>query len=123
MAPGGDNWRTPSWLLELLFPDGVYFDPIPINPDGLRERDGNGPWPIDRPIFLNPPYSNPRPWLARAAVHGGPVTCLVKDDPSTSWWDYAEIGHFQVTHIGQRLRFAGARGVASFPSALWRRFR
>lgn len=116
---GNDNWRTPGWLLELLFPDDVYFDPCPINPDGLRGADGMGPWPSDRPVFLNPPYSDPSPWLKRAAAHQGPIVCLVRVDPSASWWSYSE--GFKIILIGQRLRFGRARTVAPFASAIWRK--
>jgi len=116
-----DNWQTPPWLLDILFPDGKasYFDPIPANPEGLRDFDGRSSWPTDRPVFLNPPYSDPAPWLKRAAAHHGPVVCLVKHDPSTEWWQrYAPL--FRVVAIGQRLRFIGpGEGVANFPSALW----
>ncbi len=120
----GDNWRTPPWLLELIFPDGVYFDPCEENPEGLRTSEGlTSSWPTNIPLFLNPPYSNPGPWLRKAAVHGGPVVCLVKSDHSTEWWQrYAPA--FRVVRIGQRLRFIdpknpGADGTANFPSELW----
>ncbi len=114
-----DNWRTPGWLLDILFPDGRYFDPCPINPSGLRASDGMGEWPTDRPVFLNPPYSDPAPWLKRASEHTGPVVCLVRCDPSASWWSYSE--GFKVTLIGQRLRFGKAQQAAPFASAIWRR--
>lgn len=114
-----DDWSTPKWLLELLFPDGFYFDPCPINPDGLRRSDGMGAWPSDRPVFLNPPYSDPAPWLKRASEHPGPMVCLVRCDPSASWWSYSE--GFKVTLIGQRLRFGKSERAAPFASAVWRR--
>lgn len=114
-----DNWRTPSRLLKILFPGGDYYDPCPINPDGLRQNEGMGAWPIDRPVFVNPPYSDPAPWLQRAADHPGPVTCLVRVDPSASWWAYSE--GFEVILIGQRLRFGRAKQVAPFASAIWRK--
>jgi hypothetical protein len=118
-----DNWRTPPWLLEVIFPNGHYYDPCGENPLGLRDFEGLGSWPTDVPVFLNPPYSDPAPWLARAAKHGGPIVCLVKSDHSTLWWQrYA--GAFRVVRIGQRLRFIGdgdGEGVANFPSELWYR--
>ena len=114
-----DDWSTPNWLLELIFPDGIYYDPNPLNPLGLRDFDGMGPWPADRPVFLNPPYSDPAPWLRRAAEHRGPVVCLVRCDPSASWWSYSE--GFKVTLIGQRLRFGKAKSAAPFASAVWRK--
>lgn len=117
----GDNWRTPPWLLEVIFPDGRFFDPNPANPDGLRDFEGMGAWPADVPVFLNPPYSDPGPWLRRAWKHAGPIVCLVKSDHSTEWWQRYS-GAFHVVRIGQRLRFIGDDpdgGVANFPSELW----
>jgi len=111
-----DHWSTPTWLLELLFPDGKFFDPCPIQGTTGLEIE----WPTDVPIFINPPYSNPVPWIRRAAKHTGPVVLLVRADPSTSWWAYSQEG-FKVTFIGQRLRFGSAKTPASFPSAIWRK--
>jgi hypothetical protein len=119
-----DNWRTPPWLLEILFPDGVYYDPCEENPDGLRTSEGlTSVWPTRVPVFLNPPYSDPGPWLRKAAAHPGPIVCLVKSDHSTEW--HQRYGAtFRIVRIGQRLRFIdpsdkGPNGVANFPSELW----
>jgi hypothetical protein len=106
--------------LEVLFDGRPYFDACPVNPEGLRERDGLGAWPTDRPVFINPPYSDPGPWVRKARDHPGPVVLLVKDDPSTAWWQN-NVGPFRVVHIGQRLRFGGAEKAANFASALWRK--
>lgn len=113
---GTDHYSTPAWLLELLFPDGRCHDPCPLG--GLAGSLTDA-WPTDIPVFINPPYSNPRPWLEKAAGHKGEVVALVKADPSSSWWDLSE--GFKVTFIGQRLRFGGTRLAAPFPSAIWRR--
>lgn len=110
-----DHWATPKWLLELIFPDGVFFDPCPIAGSGGLEIE----WPTDRPVFINPPYSNPVPWIKKAVAHPSQVVLLLRADPSTSWWAYSE--SFRVTFIGQRLRFGSAKTPASFPSAVWRK--
>ena len=118
----GDSWHTPTWLLDLIFGGQEYFDPCAANPDGLRSFDGRGAWPTDKPVFLNPPYSDPGPWLERAAKHPGPIVCLVKLDPSTLWWQM-NVGGFRVVLVGQRLRFLNGSGgtsqSADFPSAFW----
>lgn len=38
--------------------------------------------------FMNPPYSNPRPFIEKAWEHSKimKIVCLVKCDPSTRWW-------------------------------------
>ena len=115
-----DDWATPRWLLDLLFDDKPYYDPCPVNPDGLRASDGLGVWPTDCPVFLNPPYSDPGPWVAKAAAHPGPVVLLVKCDPSTRWWqDHAD--RFRITLLGCRLKFGDGTKAAPFPSAIWRK--
>lgn len=110
-----DHWATPKWLLELLFPDNGFFDPCPLTGEQGLEME----WPTDRPVFINPPYSDPTPWIKKATVHPGPVVLLLRADPSVSWWAYSEA--YKVTFIGQRLRFGSARTPASFPSAIWRK--
>lgn len=57
--------------------------------------------------------------LKRASEHQGSVVCLVRCDPSASWWAYSE--GFKVTLIGQPLRFGKAQTAAPFPSAIWRK--
>lgn len=115
-----DDWATPPWLIELLVDGRPYFDPCPVNPEGLRENDGRGKWPTDRVVFLNPPYSDPGPWVRKARDHPGPVILLLKADPSTVWWQES-VAAFRVTFIGQRLRFGSAQRAADFPSAVWRK--
>jgi hypothetical protein len=117
----GDNWLTPPWLLELLFGDNDYYDPNPGNPEGLRGFDGMGAWPTDRVVFLNPPYSDPAPWLSKASKHRGPIVCLVKSDHSTEWWQRYSPG-WRIVRVGQRLRFLNGgseENSANFPSELW----
>jgi DNA N-6-adenine-methyltransferase (Dam) len=110
-----DDWRTPDWLRALLAPKDA-FDPCPNGAtDGLTCV-----WPTDRVVYINPPYSNPGPWVARAAKHQGPVVLLLRDDPSTAWWDYSD--GFEVIHIGQRIRFKGATKAPNFASCVWRKF-
>jgi phage N-6-adenine-methyltransferase len=38
--------------------------------------------------FMNPPYSNPRPFIEKAGEDSKrcKIVCLVKCDPSTRWW-------------------------------------
>jgi hypothetical protein len=122
-----DDWRTPPWLLDLLVDGRAFFDPCPANPDGLRGNDGLlSEWPSDRLVFVNPPYSDPGPWVAKAAAHLGPIVLLLPNDPTTEWWQaYATL--FRVTPLGQRIRFlSGSLGYgrlssARFPSAVWRK--
>jgi len=119
MSAATDNWATPKWLLRLLFQDGDYFDPCPLGgkergPDGLESW-----WPNGRPVFINPPFSNPLPWVRRAAAHDGPVTLLLPVDPTTKWWTYAD--GFEVILIGSRLHFNEATTYARQTLCIWRK--
>lgn len=77
--------------------------------------------------FLNPPYSDPAPWLraaAEAGAQGFPTVALIKADPSTSWWRHW-VWHRGVSHLGffrSRLKYprtdGGRQYAANFPSAL-----
>ena len=70
-----DNFKTDSWIQELF--DG-WFDPCPYNPDW--EIDGiEIEWP-KMPVFINPPYSNPTPWILKAIAHDHTVALLLKHD-------------------------------------------
>lgn len=52
-------------------------------------RDSRDDWrQISNCAFMNPPYSNPRPFIEKAwedSKHCR-IVCLVKVDPSTRWW-------------------------------------
>lgn len=110
-----DHYATPRWLLALMFPDGRYFDPCPLHGTGGLEAD----WPTDRPVYINPPFSDPLPWCRRAAQHPGPVTLLLQVDPTTRWWTYAE--RFEVILIGSRLHFNESATYARQTLCIWRR--
>jgi len=113
---GNDECATPDWILKGLFRG--WYDPCPLS-QGLVERDGlHSEWVGDR-IFLNPPYSNPLPWVEKAIAEskkGKTVVLLLKHDSSTKW--YAKL-HEEGAHflpITGRLSFSGK--VAPFPSVL-----
>lgn len=87
-----DSWCTPKKLARVL---GVFdLDPC-SNPrshvrakrtyslekgdDGLKEE-----WKGS--VFVNGPYSDPKPWCLRLAAHDGPWCSLWKLDPTTKWF-------------------------------------
>lgn len=117
-----DNFRTPEWLLDLLFPDGKYFDPCPLNPN--PEINGlDIYWRTDVPVFINPPWSNPKPWIERALEHPGQIVLLLPMATEAAWWGYREF--FHVTIIWDRIKFIG--GIDGKPvvtrsaSMIWRK--
>ena len=80
-----DDWGTPTWVLEMF---KGYFDSCPLTSDGIRSTDGLA---IDwaPKTFVNPPYSDPGPWVDKAIRErdkGRFVVLLVRLDTSTEWW-------------------------------------
>ena len=112
-----DDWATPKWLLELLFPDGKFYDPCPLGPGSA----GLESWPRDKHIFVNPPFSDPLPWVRKAAEHDGPVTLLLPVDATTKWWTYSD--GFRVTIIGSRLHFSESKTYARGTFCIWRKWK
>ncbi len=74
--------------------------------------------------WINPPYSDPRPWVKRAANHRGRVCMLLKADTSTAIWRDVIWPHASaVLFLYARVRFASPanpdRGAtAKWPSAI-----
>lgn len=110
-----DDWATPKWLLALMFPEGYYYDPCPLGGSGGLEAE----WPTVATVYINPPFSNPLPWVRRAAEHPGPVVLLLPVDPTTRWWTYSE--GFEVTLIGSRLHFNESATYARQTLCVWRK--
>ncbi len=131
----GDGWGTPLDLymrLNSIF--GPFLtDPCTTkdNPLGttcwyyLPDRDGlKGVW-AGR-VFMNPPYSKPRPWLEKAIdeVKIGNATSvlgLIKCDPSTKWWNDCVKNEPLAKLVypwPKRIKYRGATQVANFPSAI-----
>ena len=112
-----DDYASPSWIWDGLL--GGWFDPCPVNPNGLRDFDGLGMWPNRTKV--NPPYSDPEPWVNKAieaSKQGKIIVLLLKHDSSTKWWSklHEAGGHF-LPIIG-RLSFPKTGKPAPFPSVL-----
>lgn len=119
-----DNYATPKAFYNILDQEfGFDYDPSPINPTGLRDYDANGGTEIDswlgKTIFVNPPYSDPRPWIEIAVkeMHRGKtVVMLLKADPSTTYFHDLILPHGQIRYIKGRIAFNGSR--APFPNII-----
>lgn len=113
----GDSWATDPWLYRIF--DG-WFDPCPLDPDfkidGL-ELD----WSSYDKVFVNPPYSNPLPWVRKAISsrrEGQVIVMLLRHDSSTQWWrELHEAGARFLAIIG-RLQYGDGTGYSSSPSVL-----
>ena len=84
-----------------------------------------GPWAV----WLNPPYSKGREFIAKAAEEarkGCTVVCLVPSRTDTRWWhehvwdreQHKPRPGVEVRFIKGRLKFGGATAGAPFPSVV-----
>lgn len=120
-----DKYETDSWVRS-MFPSTHWYDPCPIDwkpgdPDGLV-----GSWhkkmnTTDLGIFVNPPYSNPLPWVEKAIftnqVHCETVVMLLKHDSSTEWYRLLHEAGANMMLFNKRLKY-GTNTGAAFPSVL-----
>lgn len=120
-ALASDSYRTDKWILG-IFED--WFDPCPYNPnwsencvDGLKID-----W-VDK-TFVNPPYSNPKPWVQKAILthnlFGGRIAMLLKHDSSTEWYRLIHESGAKILLVNGRLKHQTTNSCA-FPSmiAVW----
>ena len=116
-----DSRATPEWLMD-LFKD--WFDPCPLNLnpdiDGL-ELD----W--EDKTYVNPPYSNPAPWVDKAITEnkkGKTIVLCMRFDPTTKYFRALMEANAHIFYSGERMRFTAPEGVdainyaSPFPSIL-----
>ena len=111
-----DNYNTPEWLMKIF--EG-WFDPCEISKGELREFDGLGSWKSK--TFVNPPYSNPLPWVEKAIEEsnkGKTIVMLVKVDTSTKWFARLIEAKAEILWFSKRLKYGGGKTSANFPSML-----
>lgn len=110
---GTDSWRTPGWLMAVF---RGWFDPCPVG--GRNGLDTE--W--KDPSYVNPPYSDPGPWVDKAVSEsrkGKLVVMLLKLDPSTKWHQRLAAAGAHFATFNERLSFVGSSGEgAYFPSVL-----
>ncbi len=102
----GDSYTTPTWI-KLLFEN--WFDPCTFSDGNLREADGLGDW-IDK-TFVNPPYSNPLPWVDKAIKEhkkGKTIALLLKLDVSTKYYIRLKAAGAHILLPNERVKFNGS---------------
>jgi site-specific DNA-methyltransferase (adenine-specific) len=88
-----------------------------------------GPEGLAATVWLNPPYSKCREFIAKAAAEaakGCTVVCLVPSRTDTRWWHahvWDETKHqprpgVEIRFVRGRLKFGGATAGAPFPSVV-----
>ena len=113
-SKSSDDYRTDEWILDLF---AGFQDPCPYQAD-FDGLDPSFSW--GSRCFVNPPYSNPGPWVDRAIMEnkkGKMIVMLLKHDSSTkAWRRLHEAGAHFLAPIG-RLKHQTGRS-ANFPSIL-----
>lgn len=116
-----DDWSTPEELYADL--NAKYHfndDPCPLG--GIALQDGlSREWGTS--VFMNPPYSNPTPWVKKAyeeSLRGKLVVGLLRCDTSTKWFHNWVWHKAELVFVKNRLHFS-ERGPAPFASliAIW----
>lgn len=122
-APTSDDRCTPPNVLACvddLWPQGIGLDPCD-NPWSIVRAETKWNRTDDslarawtegagrrRTIWLNPPYSDPQPFMFRARVAADccEVLALVKHDTTTKWWRYnVRDDAAALCLVGERLHF------------------
>lgn len=60
-------------------------------------------------VFMNPPYSKPRPWVKKAyeeSLRGKVIVGLLRGDTSANWFHEFVLGKAELRFIRGRLTFA-----------------
>ena len=102
-----DNWTSPEWILDMF---SNWYDPCPIDYkiDGLKSEWQNG-------SYVNPPYSNPRPWVEKAIKEnkkGKTIAMLLPVDTSTQWFRMLIEAKAHILFPNERLKFNGEDKLA-----------
>lgn len=138
-SKASDEWSTPQEFFDRLN-DEFQFD---VDAAASRENAKCKVWYGDRvdalaleqwatvpsSIWLNPPYSRVREFIAKAheqAIKGHTVVCLVPARTDTRWWhsdvwdqfNHAPCFGVEVRFVRGRLKFGGSTNSAPFPSVV-----
>ena len=132
-----DNWSTPQDFWDSLNEEFHFVLDAAATAENTKcprylSCTGNAltaDWTPYRMIWLNPPYSQCRKFIAKAAdaaKHGATVVCLVPSRTDTRWWhervwdrsQHAARPGVEIRFLKGRLTFGGATAGAPFPSVV-----
>ena len=111
-----DDYPTDIYILKMF--EG-WFDPCALSKGELRTFDGLGSDWKDK-TFINPPYSNPLPWIEQAISEnkkGKTIALLLKVDTSTKWFALLQNNGAHFLWINGRLKYNTGK-PAPFPSMI-----
>lgn len=118
-----DEWETPSEVVEPLAQE---FGPFDLDPCA-REENAKAPFYWSREddglqqewagkVWLNPPYSDPAPWLAKAveeidAGRASVVVALLPAATDTAWFHDLVVPYATIRYRRGRIKFLGWEGA------------
>ena len=123
-----DDWYTPKYIFDAL---GIRFDLDPCSAAGgvpwvpadryyTIDHDGlTQPW--DGSVWLNPPYSQPWPWIEKLTQHGNGIALIPADTANRGFqkWAVPATAH---CFLRDRVNFVrlgnNNKTTARFPSVL-----
>jgi len=118
-----DSVRTPPSILKSIREEfGRFFDPAPYNPKFDEKKHRNGlkiPWKSVN--FINPPYSNVKPWVKKAHEEwkqGKTCILLIKLSNLATSYGKAYLKGAEIRIFPEKLSFPGYDGRAKFNSVL-----
>lgn len=143
-SKASDEWRTPRETFEALDAEFGFDLDVAASAENCWKENYLGPdrgrpdrvdaltadWASLGPVcWMNPPYSQCRAFMAKAAAEaqkGCTVVCLVPSRTDTRWWHehvwdtqfYQPRRYVEVRFIKGRLKFGGAACGAPFPSVV-----
>ena len=123
-----DEWTTPRDLFNKLNRRFLFdLDPAATFQNHLcptfytKEDSGlDHSWEGMR-VFVNPPYSHIKDWVAKFVEESKRADCIVALIPArtdTRWWHDHIMTADKILFLRGRLRFGDGKGSAPFPSAV-----
>lgn len=111
-----DHWSTPKEIYNKYVNELGYFDPCPLNAKDFDFKH------IDRPVFLNPPYSDISKWIEWAItnniISNKHVVILIPSRTDTKYFHELLEHGCDLEFIKGRLKFGDSKSGAPFPSVL-----
>lgn len=111
-----DHWSTPKEIYNKYVNELGYYDPCPLYANNFDWEH------INKPIFLNPPYSNISEWVEWAIINnvisGKHVVILIPARTDTKYFHALLEYGCDLEFIKGRLKFGDSKTGAPFPSVL-----
>ena len=115
-----DRWGTPQWLYD-YYNERYHFtldaaaEPLTAKCEHYYTIEDNclaQSW-AGETVWLNPPFSNPLPFVFKAVLerHHATTVMLVRDDCSTKWFKLCLMHATEIIRLQDRLKFIHPDGT------------